>query len=126
MNALLLKSTSTNPYICFEPSSGIYEISGQSFSENPLTVFNHVFKWLDENLENIDHKIVMNIQADYFNSASNRFLLKMLRILDIQYLVDKNIEIVWRFSDEEVENDGIIFSQLVSIPFIFVDTTPES
>jgi hypothetical protein len=44
----------------------------------------------------------------------------MFRLFEVQVQAGKEIEIIWKFDDEEVENDGIIFSRLVNIPFQFV------
>lgn len=120
MDTLILKPTKTNPYICLDPFSKKYEISGQSFPEDPQEAFAPVFKWLENNLLNLNHKMDLYLQADYFNSASNRLLLKMFRLLEVQVQAGKEIEIIWRYDDEENQNDGIIFSRLVNIPFQFV------
>lgn len=120
MDTLILKPTKTNPYICFDPTNRRYEISGQSFPEDPQEAFAPIFKWLDKNLTNLNHKMALNLQADYFNSASNRLLLKMFRLFEVHVQAGKEIEIIWKFDDEEIENDGIIFSRLVNIPFQFV------
>ncbi|MDA3890711.1 MAG: DUF1987 domain-containing protein [Salinivirgaceae bacterium] len=120
MDTLILKPTKTNPYICLDPSSQKYEISGQSFPEDPQTAFSPIFKWLEDNLAKLNHKMELHLQADYFNSASNRLLLKMFRLMEIQVQAGKEIEIIWRYDDEEIQNDGIIFSRIVSIPFQFV------
>ena len=121
MSPLIIESTKTNPYICFDPSSGIYEVSGKSFSENPQEIFVVVSEWLNNNLKNITDKIDLTIQAEYFNSVSKRLLLKMLRIFEKHCISGKNIMVIWKFGDEEVENDGIIYSQLLKIPFEFID-----
>jgi len=120
MDALIQKKTKTNPYICLDPANKRYEISGQSFPEDPQEAFAPIFKWLDDNLPKLNHKMEMNLQADYFNSASNRLLLKMFRLFEVQVQAGKEIEIIWKYDDEEVENDGVIFSRLVNIPFRFV------
>ncbi len=120
MDILIQKPTKTHPYICFNPVSMIYEISGYSFPEDPHEIFKPIFKWLDENLQNLNHKMELNIQSEYFNSVSNRLLLKVLRILETQVQAGKDIEIVWGYDDEDVENEGQIFSKLVNIPFRFV------
>ncbi len=120
MNTLILKPTKTNPYICLDPTNKRYEISGQSFPEDPQEAFGPIFRWLDDNLLELNHKMELHLQADYFNSASNRLLLKMFRLLEVQVQAGKEIEIVWRYDDEEIQNDGIIFSRLVNIPFQFV------
>ncbi len=120
MDKLILKATKTNPYICLDPSNMKYEISGQSFPEDPQEAFAPIFSWLDKNILKLDHKMNLHLQADYFNSASNRLLLKLFRLLEVQVQAGKEIEIVWRYDDEEIQNDGIIFSRLVNIPFKFV------
>lgn len=120
METLIVKATKTNPYICFDPSNKKYEISGQSFPENPYDAFDPIFNWLNKNISKLDHTMKINIQADYFNSASNRLLLKMFRILGVQIQAGKQIKVVWKYEDEEIQNDGVIFSRLVNIPFEFV------
>jgi len=120
METLYLKPTKTNPYICFDPSSRRYEISGQSFPEDPQEAFEPVFKWIQENITKLDHKMELLLQTEYFNSASNRLLLKMFRILEMHAQAGKDIEIIWNYDDEEAQNDGLIFSRLVNIPFQFV------
>lgn len=120
METLIVKATKTNPYICFDPSNKKYEISGQSFPENPYDAFDPIFNWLNKNISKLDHTMKINIQADYFNSASNRLLLKMFRILEVQIQAGKQIKVVWKYEDEEIQNDGVIFSRLVNIPFEFV------
>ncbi len=120
MDILIQKSTKTHPYICFDPVSKIYEISGHSFPEDPHETFKPIFEWVDNNISKLNHKMELNIQSDYFNSISNRLLLKLLRMLEIQVQAGKDIEIVWSYDDEEIQNDGTIFSRLVNIPFRFV------
>lgn len=120
METLLIKPTKTNPYICFDPVNQVYEISGLSFPEDPHGTFDPVFEWMNVNLKKLNHKMQMQLQADYFNSASNRLLLKMFRIMEVQVQAGKEIEIIWKYEDEEIQNDGIIFSRIVNLPFQFV------
>jgi hypothetical protein len=119
MEKLMLKPTKTNPFVCFDPANQTYEIIGQSFPEDPQVAFEPIFDWLKNNLDNLDHKMQLKMKADYFNSASNRLLLKMFRIMELYLQAGKEIEIIWSYEDEEIQNDGIIFSRIVNIPFQF-------
>lgn len=120
MNTLVLKATKTNPYICFDPKTKNYEISGKSFPEDPTNVFAPLFAWIETNLEKIDHQLQLHLHANYFNSSSNRMLLKMFRQFEVYFRAGKDISIVWYYEDDEIQNDGIIFSRLVNLPFEFV------
>ena len=120
MDKLILKPTKTLPFICLDPVAKKYEISGQSFPEDPNEAFDPIFEWMENNLDKLDHKMELELQADYFNSASNRLLLKLFRILEKHAGAGKQIEIHWSFEEEEIENDGIIFSRLVNLPFRFI------
>jgi hypothetical protein len=123
MDKLIVKPSRTNPYICFDPINKLYEISGHSFPENPQVIFEPIFDWLNFNIQKIDHRIELNLQAIYFNSASNRLLLKLFRILEEQAQAGKDIEIIWNYMDEEIQNDGILFSRIVKLPFRMVPVT---
>lgn len=117
MEKLIIEPTKTSPYICLDPASQLYEISGQSFPEDPKEIYNPVFKWLEEHLPAINRPVSFKLHPEYFNSASNRLLLKLFRILEMFAQTGKNIEIVWYYSDEDSENDGLIFQKIVNIPF---------
>ena len=121
MKKLEQTPNNTNPYVCFDSSSGVYEISGHSYPEDASEIFDPIFEWLDENLIKIKGTIELNIKPDYFNSASSRYLLRMFKDLEVHFKAGKDVSIIWTFADEEVENDGIVFSQLVELPFTFID-----
>ncbi len=119
METLIIESTKTLPYICFNPRNKEYCIKGSSFPEDPQTAFEPVFKWLQNNLNQLDHKMQISLSPEYFNSASNRMLLKLLRILEVSFQSGKDIEVIWTYEEEESQNDGLIFSRLVNLPFQF-------
>ncbi len=126
MSKLLIEPTKTSPFVCFDPQTKFYEISGQSCPENPNEVFDPIYQWVEANISTIDHTINLKIKADYFNSASNRLLLKLLRILELHYRTDKDIQICWLYEDEEVQSDGTIFEKLVNLPFVFIADDSEA
>lgn len=117
MNKLIIKPTKISPYICFDPEEQKYEISGQSFPEDPKELFAPIFQWLNNEISNIKHPIIIKFHTEYFNSSSNRLLLKLFRILEMHAQLGKNIHVIWCYSDEDGENDGVIFQRLVNLSF---------
>ncbi len=120
METLIIEAEKTLPYICFDPRSEQYLIKGNSFHEDPQLAYEPIFKWIRENIDKIDHKINFTVQIYYFNSASNRMLLKMLRLLEVAKQSGKNINIVWKYDDDECKTDGTIFEKIINIPFKFI------
>jgi hypothetical protein len=119
MKALVFKPTKTRPFVCFDPENRKYEISGHSYPEDPHDTYNPIIEWLHENIEYLDHCLVLTLNTDYFNSASNRLLLKIFRILELYYKAGKDIEINWYSEDEDIQGEGNVFSKLVDLPFRF-------
>ena len=75
--------------------------------------------YYDNNISKLDHTLNLKLNVDYFNSASNRLLLKVLRVLEFHYKSGKDIYIIWYYEDDEIQNDGMIFEKLVCLPFNF-------
>jgi hypothetical protein len=120
MDILIIKPTKTTPYVCFDPFSGNYEISGKSFSGDPNKIFDSIFEWLNNNISCLSHKVELNIKLNYFNSSSIRLILKMLKLLEEQYKSGKEIEIIWYVNDDDDDNEGVMFSQILDIPIRIV------
>lgn len=117
MEELIIEATKSSPYVCLDPAKQNYEISGQSFPEDPKEIYNPIFKWLETNIPKITQPICFKLYTEYFNSASNRLLLKLFRILEMHAQLGKSIEIIWYYTDEDSENDGMIFQKVVNLPF---------
>jgi len=119
MGVLIIKPTKTTPYVCFDPLSSLYEISGNFFSGDPSKIFDLIFEWLNKNMSCLTGKIKFKIKLNYFNSSSIRLMLKMLKILEEHFRAGQDIEIEWYLNDDDVDNEGIMLSQILEIPFEF-------
>jgi hypothetical protein len=120
MKTLILTPSRTNPYVCLDPITKKYQISGKSYPEDPQAIYEPIANWFKMNVPQLDHKLELTVQTDYFNSTSNRFLLKILRSLEHYNKEGKDIEIIWNYDDEEIQYNGILFSHLVNLPFRFI------
>jgi hypothetical protein len=121
MNPLIVNSTKANPSVCLDPANRKYLISGKSCPEDPHEIFDPIMDWLNENLPKIDHEIEFTIQSDFFNSVSNRFLHRIFKLLETYYQSGKDIVIIWYYDDDETKHNGLIFSELIELPFRFVN-----
>ena len=117
MQILNLEGTEDTPKIILDKGNGIFEISGRSLPEDSAEFYQPVLDWLDEYKENANPSTEFMFKLEYFNTASSKLILDVLSNLeDI-----KGMNIVWYYheDDEDMQEAGEEFSELVELPFEF-------
>ena len=117
MQILNLEGTEDTPKIILDKGNGIFEISGRSLPEDSAEFYQPVLDWIDEYKENTNDSTEFMFKLEYFNTASSKLILDVLSNLeDIE-----GVTIIWYFheDDEDMEEAGEEFSELVELPFEF-------
>ncbi|UZR95387.1 DUF1987 domain-containing protein [Chondrinema litorale] len=117
MNILNLEGTEDTPKIILDSQNKIYEISGRSLPEDSAEFFQPVLDWLDEYKDASAPETVFEFKLEYFNTASSKLILDILSKLEEV----EGAKIMWYFheDDEDMEEAGEEFSELVDVPFEF-------
>ena len=104
MEILRIEQTKSTPGIFFDPHSGRLKIEGQSYPENAFTFYEPIFSWLDEFLNNLEGKMVLeiNFHMPYINTSSSRCIMMLLEKLENAYHNGKKVSVCW-FYDKENE-----------------------
>ena len=117
MEILNLEGTEDTPKIILDKKNGIFEISGRSLPEDSAEFYRPVLEWIEQYGEQPNTSTDFAFKLEYFNTASSKLILDVLSALeDI-----KGMKILWYFheDDEDMEEAGQEFSELVEIPFEF-------
>jgi hypothetical protein len=117
MNILNLEGTEDTPKIILDKEHGIFEISGRSLPEDSAEFYQPVLDWISEYADAPHSKTEFVFKLEYFNTASSKLILDVLSALED---ID-GMTILWYFheDDEDMEEAGQEFSELVEIPFEF-------
>jgi len=119
MESKFIEGTPRTPEIALNVESGTLKISGRSIPENSVSFYQPVFDWLDDYAKKPSDNITMVFELEYFNTASSKCILDVLRKLEhIKNLPSKpNVVIKWLFEegDEDIEEAGGDFGSLVNI-----------
>jgi len=117
MDTLHLAGTEDTPKIVLDKKSGVMEISGRSLPEDSTDFYKPVLDWIENYANDPNPSPVFVFKLEYFNTASSKL------ILDVLYALEdiKGIRVHWYFreEDEDMEEAGQEFSELVEIPFEF-------
>jgi len=117
MEILNLEGAEDTPKIILDKKNGIFEISGRSLPEDSAEFYRPVLEWIESYGAGPNPSTEFAFKLEYFNTASSKLILDVLSALeDI-----KGIKIIWYFheDDEDMEEAGEEFSELVEIPFEF-------
>lgn len=122
MEKLLYTQTDTTPYINFE-GNGFFEIKGRSIPENGYLFYKKIFDWLDEYTKNPSNETILNIQLDYFNSATSKCLITIFKKLENIYSNNHKVLVRWFYKkeDEDICEAGNDFKSIIKIPFEVIE-----
>ncbi len=118
MEILTLEGTEDTPRIHLDKKAGKMEISGRSLPEDATEFYKPVLDWIEAYAKDPNPTTTVVFKLEYFNTASSKL------ILDVLYALEdiNNIKVQWHFleEDEDMEEAGQEFSELVEIPFEFI------
>lgn len=123
MKELHIEGSKTRPVISLNPD-GILKIEGRSIDGNIVEYFRPVESWVKEYIEDPAEVTCLDINLEYFNSASTKLLIKIIQKLTYIQLKHKKFIVNWYYEegDEDILERGEYFSSIVKIPFNFIKT----
>ncbi len=122
MNELTILATEITPFVLLNKEKGQFQISGKCLPEDVKSFFNPVIEWFEEYIQNPNDITNIELDFEYFNTASSKMILIILSKLRDMHKAGKKVSVIWKFPqyDVELEEAGEEFSELLNIPFSFV------
>jgi len=119
MNNLVIEGSKQTPKVEFIASSGILEISGRSIPENTFEFFNPVLLWLDEYSQNALDVTTINVNLEYFNTSSSKYILEIFKRLKGLINDGKEVLVKWYYEedDEEMMETGEDYEDVTGLEF---------
>ncbi|HNR41395.1 MAG TPA: DUF1987 domain-containing protein [Bacteroidales bacterium] len=124
MKEYRVAATNTSPEIVFDPG-GIFRISGRSIHENMSAFYKPAEDWLDEYINDPADITCLEINLEYFNSASSKLLVRLMQKISGVELRKKKFIVNWYYEDgdEDILERGEYFSSVLKKPFNFIKSS---
>ncbi len=122
---MLIEKTINSPFINLSVENCVFEIEGNSFSENLDDIYGQIVKWVDEEMPKIDCEITCKFNLHVYNSVTYKNLLLIMSKFHEHNQKGKKIKVVW-FYDEEDEDSisiGEDLKDIFDIPVELKETT---
>ncbi|MDW7690321.1 DUF1987 domain-containing protein [Flammeovirgaceae bacterium SG7u.111] len=117
MELLNLEGTEDTPSVLLDKGNEIFELSGRSLPEDAAEFYQPILDWLSKYSLEPNPKTQFVFKLEYFNTASSKLILDVLSQLEE---ID-GVDILWYYheDDEDMEEAGEEFSELVEVDFEF-------
>jgi len=119
MDIINIEATDETPRVYLDVVAGKFEMGGKSLPEDVTVFYNPILTWLDGYALEPNKETCFVFKMDYFNTASSKLILDILLKLEEINEENEGLKIEWYFreDDEDMEEAGEEFSEIVEIPF---------
>jgi hypothetical protein len=123
MRILKINETQQTPKVEFNAADNTLTFIGRIMCEDAPDFFEPINKWIQEYELEAPKKTSLNISLEYINTSSSKCMLNMLKRLEHFKEKGKDVEVNWIYEadDEDIEEAGKDFHQMVDMPFNFVE-----
>ncbi len=121
MQELRIAPGKNTPEIILSPG-GSLQISGRSIHENVADFFAPVESWIDSYVEEPADLTRVDMNLEYFNSASAKVFIHLLEMMKRVALKNGRCVYNWYYEegDEDILERGEYFSLILRVPFNFI------
>jgi hypothetical protein len=121
MQELRIAPTKNTPEIILNPD-GVFKIRGRSIHENVTDFFAPVEDWMTSYILVPAEVTCVDLNLEYFNSASAKVLIHLLQKLTYVTLKHKKFIFNWYYEDgdEDIYERGEYFASVLDVPFNFI------
>jgi hypothetical protein len=123
MEPLIIKSEKIYvPHVTFDKVKPAFEISGESYPEDPVKFYKPVMDWFDAYLEDPNDETNLEINLDYMNTTSTKLITELVFKLNILIEKGKKAKVTWyyRDNDEDDMHQGDDIEYVTGVPFEYV------
>lgn len=119
MNKLFIEGTEVTPQISFDEELSTLSVKGRSIPADADETYRLLEEWLNELFRNEECFEVVDMNLDYFNTASHKHIAMMFTNVSRHC---KNTKVIWHYciDDEEMKQVGEIFEKIFDLNFEFI------
>lgn len=119
MERYILEATKYTPYIELDGDLSTLKISGESYPENALLLFQPLLMKIDSYFADPEAKLDIDLQIDYLNTSSSKMLIDLISKLSEYFDKGHKITAVWNYpaEDEDYREQCMMFLEDAHFPY---------
>jgi hypothetical protein len=123
MELVSLESTKRTPSVLLDPSGRI-RIGGRSIPEDASKFYDNILNWVLDYCHTPSDSTVVDIELEYFNSGSAKFVMQILRELSELLVEGRDLKVNWYYEegDDDILERGEYYSSILDLEINFIET----
>jgi hypothetical protein len=122
MNKIEIEATADTPAVKFYPNQGELEIKGKSISENSVKFYRPLIESVEQYLFKPVSPTLVHIHFDYFNTASAKCVIEILKKLESLPKKGIKVEVNWYYKADVPSSyhAGMDYKSILNLDFKMV------
>jgi len=123
MEVVTIEGTKKTPDVRLDPEGKI-KLGGRSIPEDASKFFEAVLNWVVEYCASPKDTTTIDIELEYFNSGSAKYVMQILRELSELISSNKKLEVNWYYEegDDDILERGEYYATILSMDINFIET----
>ncbi|WP_420318923.1 DUF1987 domain-containing protein [Ekhidna sp.] len=125
MEPIKIQPTRNTPAVLLDPNRGIFKMYGRSSPENSIQFYEPIRDALANKMAT--PKVDIRIKMEYFNTSSSKCIYDLMKEVKALEMKGKEVIVRWYYDedDEDMLEAGEDYSDLLDIPFKFIEYHPK-
>jgi len=122
----IIQEEDDTPEMFLDPKEGIIRFKGKSIPENAVSFYKPVIDWLNIYKDKPANQTKVSFEFDYYNTATDRQLVKILLILE-EISKNNKVNVLWYYNTGDISmlNDGKKFKELIDLDVEIIELVDE-
>lgn len=121
MDNLIIERDKNTPYINFDSITCKLEMKGTSIPEDSHKFFSPLTEWIEQFVNQKPSAISIDLQFEYLNTSSSKWVLKILQLLADYHYIKKCVSFNWYFDESDIYDTGHYYQSLLDVEFNFIE-----
>ena len=123
MEVLTIEGTKKTPEVKLDPGGKI-KLSGRSIPEDASKFFDQILGWIEEYCGVAKNTTTVDIELEYFNSGSAKYVMQILRELSEVLSDSKELVVNWYYEegDDDILERGEYYATILDMEINFIET----
>lgn len=123
MNRIFIRSTFKTPHVNFDSEKGLIEMKGKSIPEHAKMFYSNLIEWIIEYSQNPQTTTTVNLQLEYVNTDTKKYLLEIVELFGEMHKNGKEINVNWYYEEEDegMMETGEEYEEMADMPFNLIE-----